>query len=262
MIDEGTNVLLNDQPDDAPAADLPAPSRSAAPRTVRKTHADVVFEAIDAAILDGQIAPGSKLTEQQLATHFGISRGPLREAINRLEGRGLIERTPHAGVRVLALSEADLREIYDMREVLEGLACRLAALHMSEREIGELQAIVDKQRSVADHLPLAAAGIGHGWDVHWQIVQGTRSTRLIKTICDGLYYRLRIYRNISRTTGPRAPRAVEEHAAIVDAIARRQPDQAEMLMRWHIRAAYAHMRPDAAAAEPLRDSARGSIQEQ
>jgi len=226
------------------------PPRSANAPASGKTRADVVFEAIDEAILNGDIAPGSKLTEEQLAAHFGISRGPLREAINRLEGRRLIERIPHAGVRVIALSDADLAEIYAMREVLEGLACRLAALHMSEAEIGTLQAIVRKQHDAADHLPPAAVGIGHGWDLHWQIVQGTRNARLTRTICDELYYRLRIYRNRQRGVAARVPRAVEEHVAIVDAIARRQADQAEMLMRWHIRAAYEHLRADLSPRAP------------
>jgi DNA-binding GntR family transcriptional regulator len=213
-------------------------------RAIGKTRADIVFEAIDEAILNGDIAPGSKLTEEQLAAHFGISRGPLREAINRLEGRGLIERTPHAGVRVAALDETDLAEIYAMREVLEGLACRLAALNMTAEEVETLQAIVRKQHGAADRLPPAAVGIGHGWDLHWQIVHGTRNARLTRTICDELYYRLRIYRNRQRRVATRVPRAVEEHVAIVDAIARRQADQAEMLMRWHIRAAYEHLRAD------------------
>jgi DNA-binding GntR family transcriptional regulator len=226
------------------------PPRSANAPASGKTRADVVFEAIDEAILNGDIAPGSKLTEEQLAAHFGISRGPLREAINRLEGRRLIERIPHAGVRVVALSDTDLAEIYAMREVLEGLACRLAALHMNEAEIGTLQAIVRKQHDAADHLPPAAVGIGHGWDLHWQIVQGTRNARLTRTICDELYYRLRIYRNRQRGVATRVPRAVEEHVAIVDAIARRQADQAEMLMRWHIRAAYEHLRADPSPPAP------------
>lgn len=222
-------------------------SRSMHDRAPGKTRADAVFEAIDLAILNGQIEPGSKLTEEQLAAQFGISRGPLREAINRLEGRGLIKRVPHAGVRVLALSDADLEEIYAMREVLEGLACRLAAQRMTEQEIADLRAIVEKQEVAASDLPPAAVGIGQGWDVHWQIMQGTRNERLIRSICDEIYYRLRIYRNLGRTTADsRVPRAIDEHGAIVDAIARRQPEQAEMLMRWHIRAAYDHMRANMA----------------
>jgi len=220
------------------------PPYDATARAAGKTRADAVFEAIDLAILNGDIVPGSKLTEEQLAAHFGVSRGPLREAINRLEGRGLIERVPHAGVRVVAFSEAALQEIYAMREVLEGLACRLAAQHMTESEIETLKEIVRRQHLTVDHLPPEAVGVGHGWDLHWQIVHGTRNTRLTRTICDEIYYRLRVYRNRQRTVATRVPRAVEEHVAIVDAIARRQADQAEMLMRWHIRAAYEHLRGD------------------
>jgi DNA-binding GntR family transcriptional regulator len=220
-------------------------------KVVGKTRADIVFETIDEAILNGDIAPGSKLTEEQLATHFGISRGPLREAINRLEGRGLIERVPHAGVRVVALSETDLGEIYAMREVLEGLACRLATLNMTDGEIDGLKALVKRQHLAGDQLPPASVGIGHGWDLHWRIVHGTGNPRLTRTICNELYYRLRIYRNRQRSEATRVPRAVEEHVAIVDAIARRKPDQAEMLMRWHVRAAYDHLRADLSLERPV-----------
>ena len=96
---------------------------------------DVVAERIEAAIFSGQIEPGSRLSEQGLALSLGVSRGPLREAIRRLEGRKLLERTPNIGVRVAQVSLKDLNEILQMREALEGLACSLAAVHMPDAEI-------------------------------------------------------------------------------------------------------------------------------
>src|SRR5260370_17240756 len=88
---------------------------------------DVLAERIEAAIISGDLQPGSKIREQTLAASLGVSRGPLREAIRRLEGRKLLQRTPNIGVSVSALSPGDLYEALHLPEVLEGLACPLAA---------------------------------------------------------------------------------------------------------------------------------------
>src|ERR1700751_4477893 len=93
---------------------------------------DVLAERIEAAIVSGDLQPGSKLSEQALAAQLGVSRGPLREAIRRLEGRKLLQRTPNIGVRVAGLSPSDLFEVLQIREALEGMACALAAKNMSD----------------------------------------------------------------------------------------------------------------------------------
>ena len=101
-----------------------------------------LFERIQAAIVKGEIAPGTRISEQYLSTTFGIGRGPLREAIRRLEGRRLVVRIPHAGVRVVSLDYAELIELYHVREALEGMACRLAAQNMTEDEIAALRDVL------------------------------------------------------------------------------------------------------------------------
>ncbi|WP_243209522.1 GntR family transcriptional regulator, partial [Pseudomonas aeruginosa] len=103
-----------------------------------ETLSEHVFRKIQSAIVSGEIAPGSKISEPELARTYGISRGPLREAIHRLEGLRLLVRVPHVGARVVSLSHAELIELYEIRESLEGMACRLAAERMSQAEIDEL----------------------------------------------------------------------------------------------------------------------------
>src|SRR5260221_8086103 len=98
---------------------------------------DRIVERLEQAIMNGGLAPGSKLSEQALARRFGVSRGPLREAIRRLEGRKLIERKPNIGARVATLSEKKLLDIFGVPEALEGLACRLAAEQMTDEEIAD-----------------------------------------------------------------------------------------------------------------------------
>jgi len=81
-----------------------------------ETLSENVFRRIQAAIVKGEIAPGSKISEPELARTYGISRGPLREAIHRLEGQRLLVRVPHVGARVVSLSHAELIELYEIRE--------------------------------------------------------------------------------------------------------------------------------------------------
>src|SRR6201995_5474217 len=105
---------------------------------------DVLAERIEAAIISGDLQPGRKLSEQALAASLGVSRGPLREAIRRLEGRKLLERTPNIGVRVASLSPNDLYEILQVREALEGMACGLAATNMTDDELEALTELLDQ----------------------------------------------------------------------------------------------------------------------
>lgn len=205
-----------------------------------KVHAqslvDLVAERIEAAIIDGTLEPGSRLSEQALAASFGVSRGPLREAIRRLEGRKLLERTTNIGVRVTALSLKDLNELLLIRETLESLACGLAAVNMTEEEIAGLQKLLDehaKQKSVRE-------GTGYyqeseDFDFHFRIVSGSRNARLAQMLSGDLYYLLRVYRYKSSTKPGRAKQALQEHKAIVKAIAWRDAAAAELAMREHLR---------------------------
>src|SRR5690554_1975183 len=102
------------------------------------TLADQVVERLQDDIVLGVLPPGTKLGEAELAARYGVSRGPLREAIRRLESRKLLERIPHVGTRVATLKLEDLIEIYRVREALEGMAARQAAENMSQAEIAGL----------------------------------------------------------------------------------------------------------------------------
>jgi DNA-binding GntR family transcriptional regulator len=196
---------------------------------------DVLAERIEAAIISGDLQPGSKLREQTLAASLGVSRGPLREAIRRLEGRKLLQRTPNIGVRVAALSPGDLYEVLQLREVLEGLACSLAAKNMTDEELEALSDLLEQhqqQKSVQE-------GTGYyqeskDFDFHFRIVKASRNKRLIQLLCEDLYYLLRVYRYKSSTKPGRAKQALKEHKDVVAALMRRDPEDAERKMRLHI----------------------------
>jgi DNA-binding GntR family transcriptional regulator len=187
-----------------------------------KSLVDVVAERIEAAIISGVLEPGSRLSEQGLAASLGVSK--------------LLERTPNIGVRVAALSLKDLNEILQIREALEGLACALAAVNMTEAEIAGLKKLLDeheRQKSVQD-------GKGYyqeskDFDFHFRIVTGSRNERLAQMLLGDLYYLLRIYRYKSSTKPGRAVKALQEHREVVAAIEARDPGLAEQKMRDHLR---------------------------
>ena len=99
-------------------------------QTSSHTLADNLRKELISAIVEGEIPQGSKISEAELAKRYGVSRGPLREAIRDLEGLRLVDRKPHAGVRVVTLNCEEMKEIFTLREALEGMAARLAATAM------------------------------------------------------------------------------------------------------------------------------------
>lgn len=201
------------------------------------TAADRVLQELLRAIVAGEIAPGSKISEPELAKRFDLSRAPLREALARLERCHLLERTPNAGSRVVKLSTENLLSLYQLREELEGLACRLAASQMSDAEIREMQDLLDQ------HLASQRVREGESYyqeagdlDFHYRIILGSKNPYLINILTDELYHLMRMYRVQLGMNGPRVSRAFDEHKAIINAIANRDGELADLLMRRHIAA--------------------------
>ena len=210
---------------------------NALPASENSTIPDRIFSLLKEAIVEGGIAAGSKISEPELARAYGISRGPLREAIGRLEACGLVVRRPNVGARVVTLSSRQLIEIFHVREALEGMAARLAAQHMRDEEIKDLRALLGQ------HGEQIARDAGHAYfqregdlDFHYRIVQGSHNTRMVDLLCNDLYHLVRLYRYQFGMSSKRGPRAFVEHEHIVDAIERRDPEMAELMMRAHIRA--------------------------
>lgn len=204
------------------------------------TLADKALDRIETAIMKGDLAPGTRISEVLLAKTFGISRGPLREAIRRLEGRGLLERIPHVGARVVTISVDDLREVFDIREALEGMACRLAAERMADSEIEAIEAVLEQH---GDDAALRAGEAYYqqpgDYDFHYRIAQGAKNRRIVELLCGEMYHLIRIYRFRAGAVPGRAPRALDEHLRILAALRARDGVLAETLMREHIRRARA-----------------------
>ncbi|MCL6414604.1 GntR family transcriptional regulator [Aestuariirhabdus sp. Z084] len=207
-----------------------------------RTIADRVFESIQTAIVKGDIPPGSKISEPELARTYGISRGPLREAIRRLEGRKLLVRIPHVGARVVSLSAEELLEIYHVRESLEGLACRQAADKMTQEEIEGLQTLLTlHEQQIEEEEGRAYYQKEGDLDFHYRIIQGSKNQTLIQILGGELYHLVRMYRYQFSASGNRPKRAFSEHQQIINAIADRDGELAELLMRRHIAASRNHL---------------------
>jgi DNA-binding GntR family transcriptional regulator len=203
---------------------------------------DVIATQIEQAIFSGTLEPGAKISELGLARQLGVSRGPLREALRRLEGRKLIERKTNFGARVAKLSVDDLEDLLVVREALEGMAARLAAASMTDEDVARLEQLI------AQHGEQESVRTGTGYlqelpdfDFHFFIIRAARNERLENLLCGELYDLLRAYRYKSSTLDGRARNAFEEHKEIVSALVARDPDAAEAAMRHHLATARTHI---------------------
>ena len=206
-------------------------------QTPNSTLAEQVLHAIQAAIVDGDLAPGSKLKEPDLARAYGTSRGPLREAIRQLEARGLVQLTPHAGARVTDLSVKQLLDIYELREALEGMACRLAAGRLTPTEIAEMRQLLERHSAAVEDKNGREYFRQEGdLDFHFRIARASGNEVIAKVLCEDLYHLMRMYRYKFSLVPDRPVAALKEHWRIMDALAEGDGELAELLMRRHIRA--------------------------
>ena len=205
---------------------------------VSLTLADRVFGQIQDAIVKGELKSGVKMSEVELTARYGVSRGPLREALRRLEARKLLTRIPHVGVRVVALTIDDVLQMYQVREVLEGMAARLAAQNATDEEVQGLKQLLQQHQQQTE----LQSGKGYyqeegDFDFHYRIVKASRNDVLMQMLCGELYHRVRLYRYQFSVTEGRPHKAFAEHSRIIEAIESRDAELAEFLMRRHISSA-------------------------
>lgn len=206
------------------------------------TTATALFATLRESIIDGALPAGTHLAELDLARRHGVARSTVREAVTELVNRGLAVRRHNAGARVCMPSLTDLRQLYELRESLEGMAARLAAQNMSQAQITGVRALLaDHEHSAALRQGTAYIQGENDLDFHCRLAVGSGNPLLEQQLSGALYDKLRVYRRQFGMVGPRARPAHQEHGQIVDAIAERDGEMAEMLMRRHIRASLANI---------------------
>ena len=197
------------------------------------------FNSIKYDIISGQLAQGTKIVESDLALKYGISRGPLREAIHRLERIKLIVRVPHAGSRVVTLDLKMMQDIYTAREALEGMAARLAARLMPAADIEALYTLLEQHAdNISETEGKAYLQREGDIDFHYRIALASQNRWIQENLHGELYQLIRMCRHQSGQFPARAQTALDQHRQIADAIARRDEELAELLMRRHISGAW------------------------
>lgn len=210
-----------------------APALSAIELLQTKSLPMLVQDEIVRMLHAGELASGAKLNEVALATRLGVSRGPVREAFRALEEAGLVKLEKNRGVFVREISDAEAHELYDVRAGLDDLAGRLLAPIITDAQVAELRAMVDAMDG------LGAAGIDAYFPsnirFHDRIVEMTGNCKLL-----GMYRRLvnemHLLRRHGLVHGGGLAVSNGEHRAIVDMLARRDPDGAARAMRHHVSA--------------------------
>ena len=203
------------------------------------TLADLASQRLAQSIVSGELAQGQKLNEAELAESFGMGRGPLREALRHLEGLRLVKRIPNAGARVVILDHKTMSDLYTVREALEGMACRLAATLMTQDEIAQMSALLDQHEMEIKLQNGKVYSQSEGeLDFHFLILRGSRNSMLIDMLGSEQYQLLRMCRYRTSHNAQRTSPALQQHRHIVEALAQRDGELAEMLMRRHIQGAW------------------------
>ncbi|MFD1912789.1 GntR family transcriptional regulator [Halodurantibacterium flavum] len=199
------------------------------PRPAQKDAYSLILEAIDL----GLYKPGDRLVESELADRFGVSRTPVREALQRLETQSMLTRDGRS-LMVASLDHNQLAELYVVRSELEGLAARLAARHATEEEVRVLRAMVEEDRALLD-APTALARANRRF--HKQIHLASHNRYLVQQL-DLVHRSMALLASTSLAAEGRGERALAEHDAIVRAIEARDGDAAYAALRTHISQAF------------------------
>ncbi|HSV80807.1 MAG TPA: GntR family transcriptional regulator [Ramlibacter sp.] len=195
--------------------------------------AEQVCDRIRSAILSGELKPGAKLTEQDLAGELEVSRTPVREAIRQLEVERLVSRTPFVGVTVTQLSPEEVIELLDIREVLEGLVARLATRNMDSLHLQRLKKLMQQLAASATKGDVAVY-LDHALAFRRGLVECCGSATLTEHVL-AIENRLRLTGSRTALLPGRMEAAIQEHEKLLEAIARGDADGAERLNRERIR---------------------------
>jgi DNA-binding GntR family transcriptional regulator len=192
---------------------------------------EIVLERLRMAIIGGGLEQGERLVETFIAENMGVSRTPVREAFRQLEVEGLAENIPRKGTVVKGMSKKDIIEIYEIREVLEGLEFRLACLNIATLQISELkEKISEMEQCIVDN------DITQYWRLHGEldniILYACKNSRLIDQMNQINEYLSRL-RKVTQVMNKRRKKAMEEYKELIEAFEKRDEALAERIGRVH-----------------------------
>ena len=217
--------------------DAESPIRFTDPGLIRER----VVDALRDAIIAGRLKPGERIRERELVALLGVSRSPLREAIRILETEGLITSLAYRGARVSDLSAADLRDMLDVRIMLESFAARLAIERLDDAALQAMEEQVTRARAAGAQVDLEA-NFELGLGFHDMLVAASGNRKVVQ-IHEGLKRHQRRYQHFAFTRVGRDLRALDEHADIVTALGRRDLPAVEQGLRAHLLRFYGEIAP-------------------
>lgn len=199
---------------------------------------DKAYAAIYEALTAGRLRPGEHLAEERLAREIGVSRTPVREALRRLSTEGFVEFMPNQGGRVPSLSFDDIKEIFDLRVILEGYAASLSARKMSADQIKQLKDLCDgMEKAYAKRQGNYIQEISHGNRRFHRIILEAAGGQKLSRLLPQLIEMPLVLDTYNRFTKDDMNRSMRHHRELIVAIAAQDADWADAIMRSHIQSA-------------------------
>ena len=196
-----------------------------------------VYEQLKSSIIQGNLESETRLTETDIAKQIGVSPTPVREAFRRLAAEGYLEIAPWRGATVRSVTEKDRIETYQCREVLEGLACRLAAATIDAKGLQRLRRLIKESLDAGT----ATDVVHRNSEIHDIIFDYAGNSKLRATL--GLFHEVIIRdRTLTAYNENRRSEISAEHEAILAALEKHDGDAAEQAMRTHVRNGYEYRR--------------------
>lgn len=204
----------------------------AAGQSITESRGEWAYHRLRQAIQAGELKPGERIREIEMAKRLDVSRTPVREALRRLEADGLLTFVPYRGMIIAELDHQAVMELYQMREVLEGTAAGLAARHASEAEITLLRDLIAADPGDGDPRALAT----HNRQFHGTLYRAAHNRYLLKTL-NVLSDAMALLGMTTLSLTGRSGTARQEHQEVLEAIEARDQARAEAAARYHIREA-------------------------
>ena len=204
----------------------------------RRVLSDVVTDDLRQAIITHELEPGRRIAEDELALQMGVSRGPIREALMRLEREGLVITERHKGARVASWDDADIQEIYSMRSVLELLAIEWACKNATALDIEAMEDVLHNYAKLTEKQRTPSVVSSIDLDFHTALFAAAHHDRLLQAwtvlrsqILAFLVYTWSKDKNINKTF---LPSWAPDHAALVEIIRNKQTKKAKDMVSAHV----------------------------
>ncbi len=192
------------------------------------TLREKIVDAVRDDIIKGRLKAGQKISEAEIANRYGISRTPVREAFRQLATEGFLQLMPRRGVMVACLSEKDVIEFYELKSLLEGYAARIAVGRIQEKDIQRMEMLNDQMAKLHQRGELKKIAKIHN-EFHNILLEASGNEQLQNTVSQ-LCNRFQRFTILLALAGKNME-AVTQHQEIIDALKKRDANQAEALVR-------------------------------